>query len=302
MTNTDVKTGYLAAEKFLPDLLKELKHVEKIHGNLVITTGPAQKVLWAQNIWENLEIIPITSIGEAVKALKSRAPRWACYSVENHRRAQLIQDQLPKIKSQTLDFLGPLPEHALGAWTLLDKNTLAAAPQTNSKFALGEINFNENKTMPPSRAYLKLWELMTVYDIKPEPGQKVIDFGSCPGGWTWVLQQRGCHVVSIDKAPLDEKVARLPRIEFLKTNAFNLKPQDLGAVDWFFSDIICYPPKLLELVKQWLDSGLCKNFVCTIKFQGETDFETVRRFETEVGAKVLHLHNNKHEVTAIIQR
>lgn len=297
-----MQTAYLAAEKFLPDLLKELKNVEKIHGNLVLAKGPVQKALFAQCVWENAEIIPIASIGEAVKALRSRGPRWALYSVDNHRRAQLIQEQLPKLKNAPLEFLGPVPETNLGAWTLLDKNTLLASAQTNSPLPLGAVEFHENKTMPPSRAYLKLWELMTVYKVKPEAGQKVIDFGSCPGGWTWVLQQCGCHVLSIDRAPLDEKIAKLPRIEFKKTNAFNLKPEDLGKVDWFFSDIICYPPKLFELVKNWMDSGLCSNFVCTIKFQGETDFATVERFEKELGAKVIHLHNNKHEVTAIIQR
>lgn len=295
-------TGYLAPEKFLPDLLKELKNVEKTYGQLVLARGPVQKTIWAQQIWETPEIIPIQSIGDGVKALKSRNMLWAPYTFENHRRAQLIQEQLPKLRSRELEFLGSLPTAPLGAWTLIDKNTILASAKTNTVFPLGEIAFNENKFIPPSRAYLKLWELFTVHGVRPEKGQKVIDFGSCPGGWTWVLQQMGCHVVSIDRAPLDEKIARLPNIEFIKTNAFNLKPEDLGKVDWFFSDIICYPPKLFELVQNWLESGLCQNFVCTIKFQGETDFETMKRFEEELGAQVIHLFNNKHEVTAIIRR
>ena len=154
--------------------------------------------------------------------------------------------------------------------------------------------------MPPSRAYLKLWELFTVHHLVPEKGSRVIDFGSCPGGWTWVLQQVGCEVLSIDKAPLAPQIAKLSRVEFLKADAFSLKPEDLGPVDWFFSDIICYPPKLFELVKSWKEKKLCDRFVCTIKFQGETDFKTMEKFEKELNARVLHLFHNKHEVTAII--
>ena len=67
-------------------------------------------------------------------------------------------------------------------------------------------------------------------------------------------------------------------------------------IDWFFSDIICYPSKLFELVKRWQAAGV-RNFVCTIKYQAETDFETTDRFIQEFGGKIIHQHHNKHEVT-----
>ncbi|WP_413292700.1 SAM-dependent methyltransferase [Bdellovibrio sp. HCB185ZH] len=294
--------AYLAPTKFLPELQAELKNITAVHGNLVLTDGPIQTSVWAQNIWTNAEIIPFESISQAVKALKSRGLLWALYSFDNHRRAQLIQDQLPKLRPRVLNFLDPLPKDPLGAWTLIDKNTLLVSSETNSLFPLGEVAFNEDKETPPSRAYLKLWELFTVYGVRPSKGQRVVDFGSCPGGWTWVLQQMGCDVISIDRAPLDEKIARLPRIEFKKTNAFTVKPSDIGAIDWFFSDIICYPAKLLELVLEWQRSGLCQNFVCTIKFQGGTDFETLKKFQELENAHVVHLHHNKHEVTVWIRK
>lgn len=294
--------AYLTIEKFLPELLKELKNVRSVHGSLVLTDGPLQNSVWAHNIWLNAEIISFESITQAAKALKNLGKLWAHYSFENHRRTELIQEQLPKLRPRVVDFLGELPQGALGAWTLIDKNTLLAASETNSPFPLGEVQFNENKTLPPSRAYLKLWELFTIHGVRPSPGQRVVDFGSCPGGWTWVLQQMGCEVISIDRAPLDEKVARLPRVQFMKTNAFNVKPEDLGAIDWFFSDIICYPAKLLELVKSWQNSGLCENFVCTIKFQGETDFETLAAFQSLENTRIQHLIHNKHEVTVWIRK
>lgn len=293
--------AYLAPDKFLPELLQELKSVKSVHGNLVLTDGPIQNSVWAQNIWPEAQILHFESISQAAKALKSLGKLWAPYNFENHRRAQLIQDQLPKLRPRVVDFMGTLPERDLGAWCLLDKNTLIASPVTNSPFPLGEVQFNEDKNTPPSRAYLKLWELFTVYGIHPQPGEKVVDFGSCPGGWTWVLQQAGCEVVSIDRAPLEPHIEKLPRVQFIKTNAFNVKPEDIGAIDWFFSDIICYPDRLLELVQAWQSSGLCSNFVCTIKFQGKTDFGTLKKFLALENVRIKHLHHNKHEVTVWIK-
>lgn len=281
----------------MPELLHELKSVSATYGELVIADGPKQESVWAQNLWLNPEIIHFDSISLAAKALKSRGKLWALYSFDNHRRAQLIQEQLPKLKSRVVDFLSPLPEANIGAWCLIDKNTLIASSQTDSPFPLGAVLFNEDKQTPPSRAYLKLWELFTVHGIRPKKGDRVVDFGSCPGGWTWVLHEIGCNVISIDRAPLDPKIALLPRVKFLSTNAFTVKPEDIGPIDWFFSDIICYPEKLYELVQQWSNAGYCKNFVCTLKFQGETDFQTLDRFQCLENTKVKHLHHNKHEVT-----
>ena len=65
----------------------------------------------------------------------------------------------------------------------------------------------------------------------------------------------------------------MPGVEWRGESAFALEPASVGPVDWLFSDIVCYPDRLLRLVEHWRASGLVKNFVCTIKFQGETDHE-----------------------------
>lgn len=295
------RTAYLAHSKFLEELKFELKNIERVHENLVITQGPRQNSVWAQLVLEDFKIAHFDSIGQASKILKADGKFWSHIPSEhNIRRGQLIAENLVRFKIKPLDLESPLPQYPIGHFVLLDQNTLGHSAKSSSVFESGIIPFNENKTMPPSRAYLKLWELFTVHGIKPQKGQKVVDFGSCPGGWTWVLQQMGCEVISIDKAPIEERIHKLPNVQFRKQDAFSLKPQDIGAIDWFFSDIICYPPRLLELVKEWQDSGLCKRFVCTIKYQKETDWETTRRFIEEMGAWVQHLYYNKHEVTAVI--
>src|SRR5262249_26360785 len=152
------------------------------------------------------------------------------------------------------------------------------SPACTSPFPNGAYIFEENKTEPPNRAYLKLWEALTRIQKFPKPGETCLDLGSSPGGWTWVLQKLGARVISVDKAPLAPNIAALPDIRYIQESAFALKPEDIGPVDWLFSDIICYPERLLKLIENWKKSGLIKNIVTTIKFQGTTDHDIVRRF------------------------
>lgn len=253
--------------------------------------------VWAQNIWLEPEVIAFDSISRAAAELKKRNKMWALHSVAHHRRAQLIQEKLANVSGKPIQFLHKLNFPALGAWTLLDPQTMMASRRTTSPFPDGEFEFQEDKLNAPSRAYLKLWEFFTLTGHHPKKGETCVDLGSSPGGWTWVLAQLGCSVLSVDKADLDPRLVGLSAVKAIKADAFTLKPEDMGPVDWLFSDLICYPPKLFELVGKWQTSGLVKNFVCTIKFQGSTDFETLAKFQGLKGSKIRHLHHNKHEVT-----
>ena len=78
-------------------------------------------------------------------------------------------------------------------------------------------------------------------------------------------------------------------------SAFGLDPSDLPAVDWLFSDIICYPARLLALVRRWMEAGPARHYCCTIKFQGETDHAVCAEFAAIPGAMVFHGAHNKHE-------
>ena len=222
---------------------------------------------------------------------------WALYPTTHHRRAALIEAKLPSVSARPLEFGTPPPEAPLGSWTLLDANTLLVAAACSSAFPNGECRFVEDRTAPPSRAYLKLWEAFTVLGIRPQPGDTCLDLGASPGGWTWVLQSLGAHVLAVDKAPLDPRIATLPGIDIRRESAFAQQPAALGPVDWLFSDVVCYPARLLALVERFLTAGTVRNFLCTLKFQGETDFATQRRFAAIPGSRLMHLHANRHELT-----
>lgn len=250
----------------------------------------AESSYWAQNIWEDVHEFKFKSISEAAKHLRGIQRNWWLHSIGHHRRAALIQDQLPPLKPKPWKFMALPPAAPLGSWTLLDEGTMLYSAKCSSPFPDGEIQFEENKTDPPSRAYLKLWELFTLEQKAPKAGESAIDLGSSPGGWTWVLDQLGAEVVSVDKAPLTVKTS--PRVQFVEESAFALEPRP---VDWLFSDIICYPERLLQLVRAW--EPFARYMVCTIKFQGPTNNEIVREFLAIPGSRACHLHHNKHELT-----
>jgi len=288
---------YLAKKDFTKELEHELGKFQKISDRLY-TGSPKTEPIWFQNAWLEPQIIKIESINDAVKKLKAIQRNWACHSIKLHRRADLIQEKLPKVKVKRIEFLSEIPTQPMGSWTLLDENTILCSAKCSSPFPNGEAEFAEDKSGPPSRAYLKLWELFTVYGVRPEAGVSVLDLGSSPGGWTWVLSEMGCDVISVDKAPLEEKIARRPNVRVLQESAFGLEPSEMKDAEWLFSDIICYPGKLLNLVEKWIKPG--RRMVCTIKFQKETDFSMLQRFASIPGARLIHLYHNKHEVMFVV--
>ncbi len=295
----DSWTGYLAAVGFLEPLLTELDgvEIEAVRERLVVARGPARNVAWAANIWFDLRKLPIASIGDGARRLRDIQRNWALYATGHFRRAALLEEKLPPIKKRLHVFPAPQPTAPLGSWTLWEPELIYASARCSSAFRHGEINFAEDREGPPSRAYLKLWEALTRLGRHPLPGESCIDLGASPGGWTWVIAKLGAHAIAIDKAALDPAVAAMPGVEQRRESAFGLAPETIGPVDWLFSDIICYPSRLLQLIERWRASGLARNMVCTVKFQAETDHESARAFAAIPGAQLFHLHHNKHELT-----
>lgn len=290
-------TAYLAPEGFAAELAHELGADVEDLGGLFLAPGPPRPAAWAANVWFEPKRLAISSIADGAKQLRAIQRNWALCPLRLHRRAALIQDSLPHVSAKPLKFPSPAPTAPLGSWTLLAADEILAAPRCASPFPNGAVAFVEDKEGPPNRAYLKLWEALTVLGRWPGQGETCLDLGSSPGGWTWALAQLGARVISVDKAPLAPAVATLANVETRRESAFALKPADVGPVDWLFSDVVCYPERLYRLVSAWLDSGLARNMVCTVKFQGATDFAAQALFAAIPGGRLCHLHHNKHELT-----
>jgi 23S rRNA (cytidine2498-2'-O)-methyltransferase len=293
-------TCYHAARGFLSLLVDELPERDRVDGELVTVLGARRSAYWTRNVWEKPLLFEFGSVGEAAKALRAIQRNWAYLPSRLHRRAALISEKLPPLPSRPKAFPFSPPDVPMGAFTLLDGNTMLASPECSSPFPNGEFEFEEDREGPPSRAYRKLWEALVLAGALPVPGERCVDAGASPGGWTWALAGLGAEVLAIDRAELEPRIAALPAVRTMRHDAFTLKPADIGPVDWLCSDVICYPPALFEWIGSWLEAGLARNYVCTIKMQGAGfDKATTDRFAAIPGSRVLHLWHNRHELTWI---
>ena len=289
-----MRTGYLAPEGFEEQLAAELpKSAERI-GRLFLVDGAPLIAAWAQNIWYNPEIISFSSVSDAAKQLRERGSLWAFYPLQFVRKGSLIVEKLPYFSSKPLAFPCTLPKAPLGSWMILDEKTLLASPNCSSPFPHGVPNFIQSE-IPPSRAYLKLWELFTLIGEMPKAGDRCLEIGASPGGWTWVLEKLGANVLAVDRAPLAPEIVALENVSFLQKDAFTIEPD--SRVQWLFSDAACYPEKLLRWLEKWLAAGTNTHFVCTLKFQGKENYGILKEFEKIKNSRIFHLSHNKHELT-----
>lgn len=287
---------------------QEIARAKKADGLLFFTGGRAAKLraeppYWCRTMLLKPFTVTFASIGEAAAALRQIQRSWAAYPTTAFRRTALIQQKLPYINLKPRAFPPKIPAAGIGLYSLLDNNTLIASAETTSPFPCGTIEFVEDRENPPSRAYLKLREAFTnamlFFDRMPTRGNRCLDAGACPGGWTWTLRQLGCEVVAVDRTELAPSLMKDSAVAFMRHDAFTIPPEELGPFDWVLSDVACYPERLLGWVRRWLESGLCRNMVCTIKLQGQIDWNTVGEFAAIPGSRVVHLNYNKHELTWI---
>ena len=259
---------------------------------------------WARSAMLKPRILDFESIGEAANSLKNIQRNWAPYQYQYFRRANLIQEKLPYINLKPRSFPVKIPAKPIGLYTLISEKQIIFSAETSSFLPAGKITFLEDHENPPSRAYLKIQESLAMANLLngtefPKPGEHCFEAGACPGGWTWVLVGLGASVHAVDRAELSPELMENPLVKFQAHDAFTLKPQDIGFCDWVFSDVICYPERLLKWVNEWLESGLCRNMICTIKMQGEPDWNIIKQFSEIPGSRIVHLNYNKHELTWI---
>ncbi len=290
---------YVTKPEFLGELCEELGEFSQIIEDMVFSSQIKTNICFALDVWFEPQIVSFQSISEAVKILRQAGKFWYMHPVSQIRRARLIEEQLRKYPSLQRHF--PIETEIpspIGGFSLLDQNTLLYSTKRLKKWPQGHCFFIEDKINPPNRAYLKLWEALFLLEKYPESGDTVLDLGASPGGWTYVMHSLGASVTSIDKAPLEAKIAKLPRVQYLKQSAFAIEPSKLEQhYDWVLSDVACYPDRAYSLIMKWIESGKAKQMIFTIKLQGKIDLATIKQFQSIPNSRILNMFYNKHEVT-----
>ncbi|MCO5166300.1 MAG: hypothetical protein M9894_08050 [Planctomycetes bacterium] len=153
----------------------------------------------------------------------------------------------------------------------------------------------------PSSAYRKAEEAYARLGLAPRPGERVVDLGGSPGGWTWTALARGARVLAVDRAPLAPPAGGHPLLEERRGDAFRFEPD--APVDWLLCDVIAAPERTLDLLDRWLAGAWCRRFVVNVKFKGtarQAPLDALRALLARRGARarVKHLVHDKNEVTA----
>lgn len=158
-----------------------------------------------------------------------------------------------------------------------------------------------NKDGYRSRSAYKLIEIDNKFELFQE-GQKVVDLGASPGGWSQVASQKGTNVFAIDIKPMDA----IQGVEFIQSDIINefeilkerfkdqkfdvilsdMAPGSCGLKSLDHIRIMLLCEAALNFVKHFLNHG--GKFVVKI-FQGESDkdfynelkkiFKTVKYFK-----------------------
>ena len=205
---------YVVKPEFLTELGGELDNTSNVIEDLVFSTHKKPEVCFAQDIWLEPQVVTFQSISEAVKILCQAGRFWYLHPISHVRRSRLIEEQLRQYTPLERHF--PIKEEipSIGAFSLLDQNTLVFSAKRLRKWPQGVCYFIEDKINPPNRAYLKLWEALTLLEKHPKPGDTALDLGASPGGWTYVMHSLGATVTAVDKAPLEPRIATLPGINY----------------------------------------------------------------------------------------
>jgi 23S rRNA (cytidine2498-2'-O)-methyltransferase len=148
----------------------------------------------------------------------------------------------------------------------------------------------------PSSAFRKLEEALAWLGTEPRRGQRCVDLGAAPGGWSHVALKRGAEVIAVDKADLDPRIEK--KVEHVRRDGFSYSPGRL--VDWLLCDIIAAPAKSLALLEKWLANGWARNLVFHLKFKGRGDYALARQAKAlDPRLRVKHLLHDRNEVTVM---
>lgn len=166
----------------------------------------------------------------------------------------------------------------------------------------------------PSRSTMKLAEaFMTLLtdderDTFLRAGQRAVDLGAAPGGWTWQLVNRGLRVTAIDNGPLRDNVMATEMVEHLRADGFTWRPP--RPVDWMVCDMVEQPSRIASLMAEWIATGRCRYTIFNLKLpmkrraEGvEQCRELIRKRLNSVGPfelRIKHLYHDREEVTAFL--
>ena len=153
--------------------------------------------------------------------------------------------------------------HIAQAWVVDEKHALVGftpASDALTVHAGGRLRLVRDADAP-SRSALKLEEALDWLGQGPDRGDRVVDLGAAPGGWTSVVAGRGARVTAVDKKPLAIRLP--PKCRYAGANAFDYAPDD--TVDWILCDVAQRPLDVAKLVAKWARRAWARQMITSFK-------------------------------------
>ncbi|OZG73730.1 23S rRNA (cytidine(2498)-2'-O)-methyltransferase RlmM [Hahella sp. CCB-MM4] len=188
------------------------------------------------------------------------------------------------------------------------------ASPTLSAFAEGipRLRFDAEA---PSRSALKIEEAFMVMLSPHEKsfvlkrGQKGVDLGAAPGGWTWYMVNQGVKMTAVDHGALAPSLMQDADVSYVAADGYVYKPG--RSVDWVVCDIVDKPMRTLERMADWLVYGWSRYALFNLKLPMKTRFDAVEaclqklqeRLESaniEAEVRIKQLYHDREEVTVIV--
>ncbi len=152
-----------------------------------------------------------------------------------------------------------------------------------------------------SRAEFKLSEALEAFHLRPKKGQRVLDLGAAPGGWSRIFAERGLKVTAVDPAQLDP---RLKGVEHQRMTAQKYLKTTTAPYHWLLNDMKMDAVESAKLTVEFFPRlARSANVLMTLKLpEGDSAPEKLAQAlkELHVAYQILQvkqLFHNRNEVT-----
>jgi 23S rRNA (cytidine2498-2'-O)-methyltransferase len=155
----------------------------------------------------------------------------------------------------------------------------------------------------PSRAARKLAEAFAWLGMAPGAGERCVDLGAAPGGWSWLLLEHKARVIAVDPARMDPKLMKNPRLSHVQGSAFDYAPDE--AVDWLFCDMAWRPLEVAQMLGRWARRRQTRMLVANFKLPMKRKREMVERLRGLLaasgfqGIRTRQLYHDRDEISLI---
>ncbi len=130
-------------------------------------------------------------------------------------------------------------------WLTLHRHRLGRAPWPGGRPRL--VLASPEEGGPPSRAWLKLHEVIERFALDPKAPERALEIGAAPGGAAFLLLERGLEVVGVDPNDIDPRVAGHRRFVHVRTPSTRLEADRIGGpFHWLLVDVNVPPGTALR--------------------------------------------------------